>query len=342
MKLNIAIGKDNNGWFTRFETYFCILQKDYPQLRYEIIDLDSDEFEKEILDFDAILWNPGYMGLRLSGHLKEKIYFAEKYLGKLIFPSYDTVWHFESKIAQQLLFEHSKIRYPKTKISFNYLHAKKIINDINYPVVLKKSEGASSKNVKLIKNKKWLSIYIERVFCNQFWSEHRKYYSKPQMLTRFFTKRWFWSFIISQYLKTDDGIGVLYLQEFIPDNNADLRITIIGKKFAIAFWRNNRPGDFRASGSGLLDYRKKIPFDVLRYCQDISVKNNFDSMAYDILFINEEFYINEISYSYVDKAIYNTPGYYYLGENIEFIEDHTWPQALWVKAFIDKIQTKYS
>jgi glutathione synthase/RimK-type ligase-like ATP-grasp enzyme len=282
------------------------------------------------------------MGLRLSGHLKEKIYFAEKILGKMVFPNYDTVWHFESKIAQQLLFEQSNIRCPKTKVFFNYINAKNIINNLHFPIVLKKSEGASSKNVKLITTKKWLENYIERIFCNELWSGYRINYSKIQILTRYFTKRWFWSFIVSHILKTDDGIGVLYLQEFIPNNIADLRITIIGKNYAFAFWRKNRPGDFRASGSGLIDYDKKIPYDVLRYCQDISIKNNFDSMAYDILFRGEEFLINEISYNYVDDAIYNAPGYYLLGEKIEFIEGHTWPQELWVKSLIDKIQIKQS
>ena len=43
-------------------------------------------------------------------------------------------------------------------------------------------------------------------------------------------------------------------QEFIPDNQRDFRVTIIGRRYAFVFWRNNRPGDFRASGSGLIDY----------------------------------------------------------------------------------------
>ena len=130
------------------------------------------------------------------------------------------------------------------------------------------------------------------------------------MIAKYFIKRWFWSFLISQFINSDDGQGVLYLQEFLPENSADLRITMIGQKYAVAFWRNNRPGDFRASGSGLIDYTKEVPNEILQYCQEINIRLNFDSMAYDILFKDDEFFINEISYNYVDKAIFNAPGYF--------------------------------
>ena len=138
MNIKIGIGKDKKGWYKKFEISILNIQKEIPYISYAIIDMESDQFIQNIKNIDVVLWNPGYMGLRLSGHLKEKIFFAEKVLGKLVFPNYDTIWHFESKVAQQLLFEEFNIRHPITKISFNYDNAKTLINKTELPIVLKK------------------------------------------------------------------------------------------------------------------------------------------------------------------------------------------------------------
>lgn len=45
----------------------------------------------------------------------------------------------------------------------------------------------------------------------------------------------------------------VYFQDFIPGNDFDTRVTIIGDR-AFGFTRNVRPGDFRASGSGNVGY----------------------------------------------------------------------------------------
>jgi hypothetical protein len=52
---------------------------------------------------------------------------------------------------------------------------------------------------------------------------------------------------------------------------------------------------------------------------------NFQSMAYDFVFDeNEKPYIVEISYTFVDYAVHNCPGYY--DENLNWHEGHYWPQ----------------
>ena len=45
----------------------------------------------------------------------------------------------------------------------------------------------------------------------------------------------------------------LLVQEFLPGNGFDTRITVIGNR-AFGFRRFNRPDDFRASGSGRIDW----------------------------------------------------------------------------------------
>ncbi len=72
------------------------------------------------------------------------------------------------------------------------------------------------------------------------------------------------------------------LQEFCPNNDGDLRVVVIGNR-VMGFRRNNRPGDFRASGSGLKEYLDDLDFECVRLAHRISAENNFESMAYDFV-----------------------------------------------------------
>jgi hypothetical protein len=107
---------------------------------------------------------------------------------------------------------------------------------------------------------------------------------------------------------------------------------VIGDRYAFGFWRNNRPNDFRASGSGQIDFERAVPETLLRYCIGVNRELGFDSMAYDILFTKDKFVITEMSYAYLDSAPYNSRGYYELvDDNLVLRERHTWPQELWVE-----------
>ena len=116
-------------------------------------------------------------------------------------------------------------------------------------------------------------------------------------------------------------------------NDADLRITVIGDRFAYGFWRKNRRGDFRASGGGRIDFERPIPEEPLRYCLEFNRRMDFDSMAYDILFRDGAFVICEISFGYLDIVPYNSPGYYNLQTDgkLEFVAEHKWPESLWAQ-----------
>jgi hypothetical protein len=114
-------------------------------------------------------------------------------------------------------------------------------------------------------------------------------------------------------------------QKFLPNNLFDTRVSIIGER-AFAFRRFNRENDFRASGSGRINYDiNKIDLHSVEIAFNISNKLNFQSMAYDFLF-NErkELEICEVSYTYVDTAVYNCPGFW--DKDLSWHEGHFWPK----------------
>ncbi len=282
---------------------------------YEIINIDKSDWLEQIKPYNIIIWKSPWMG-QLSNHYKEKIYFIKYFLKKETIPNLDTIWHFESKIAQHFLFKELNIKSPKTFLTFDYREAMEYINQCLYPQILKLSAGSGSNHVKMIKNKRQAKIEIKKHF----------------------TKTRTWAYL--RKISDHQMFGSVYLQEFIPNNDSDLRITTIGDKYAFGFWRKNRKNDFRASGSGKIDFNRKVPEDMIKYCLDISKKLNFDSMAYDILFEDNKALITEISYGYNHEVIYNTPGYYEnLSNNeINFKQGHYWPEYLWVEWLFEKFK----
>jgi glutathione synthase/RimK-type ligase-like ATP-grasp enzyme len=333
-KLKIAVGEDSLSWHIKFSS---ALEKRIDQgklICYDIVNLENHDWIDKILGYDIVIWKPSYMGPEQAALFKEKIYFIENYMNITVVPNFSTIWHFESKIAQSYLMKLFNIACPKTFVSFNYHDALNNINEFAKPIVFKRYFGAASKNVWLEdKYYKIINIFYKN-YCRQYWSDAKKKSRfKIVQIVSNLNKLWFWETVKQKLLGNQMKPSVVYLQEFIPDNKGDLRITIIGTKYGFGFWRSNRPGDFRASGSGLIDYHKEIPETTLRECFHINNILNFDSMSYDILFKGDQSLITEMSYGYLDSAIYNCAVFYEMDDDgtLKVREGNVWPQDLWVE-----------
>lgn len=295
-------------WSERFEEILKV-----KQFNYGIVYMDRSDWIDEIKKYDVLIWKPKFMGPDSSTHFREKIYFIQNILNKRIYPNYETTWHFDSKIAQDYIFSIQNIKTPKTFISFDYNEIFDELKSTDYPVIMKKSNGAGSTGVKMVNNERELKKIVNRNFIGK------------KILNKVFNCEY-------------DKFPYLYIQQFLKGNTGDLRITVIGDKYVTGFWRLNRPNDFRASGSGNIDYEKPLPKNIIEYCVNISKKNNFDSMAYDILFNGDEFVIVEMSYGYVDKAVFDSKGYYTInkfGKVDEYITGNIYPQELWVNLLVE-------
>jgi len=341
--ISVGIGIDALGWCNHFAVALEKKIADGFLGKYSFVNLDAHDWLSQIENFDIIIWKPHYMGIKSASHFKEKIYFLQYVAHKLVIPNFETIWHFESKVAQSYLFSHYKLKSPPTAVSFDYHDAHRLFEQARFPLVFKSSEGAASKNVRMETNRKLASTRLRSAFSLQLWAEAKKKFGPGiRVLIHNYWKQWAWDRIFQRVKMDPENVGVIYWQDFISDNTGDLRITVIGDKYAFGFWRNNRPNDFRASGSGLIDYLRPVPEKPLRYCLKLNKDMGFDSMCYDILFSGDDFVLTEMSYSYSDSAIYNTHGHYLLHEDddLTYEERHVWPQELWVEWALQIINKK--
>ena len=111
----------------------------------------------------------------------------------------------------------------------------------------------------------------------------------------------------------------------MPGNQGDTRVTIIGNR-AFGFLRANRPGDFRASGSGRIDHDPaRVDPNCVELAFTVARRLDTQSMAFDfVLNPHGEPRILEMSYAYQAEAVYNCPGYW--DEGLGWHEGHVWPQ----------------
>ena len=272
----------------------------------------------------------------------------ENYLGIPVFPSVATSWHFDDKVAQYYLLAALGAPQPEASIFWDEERALAWAASARYPVVFKLTAGAGSSNVLKLDSpaeaQKWISKMFHRGIFPMMMNEYR-----PPVLPR--TRREAKERVArvadaAKYIVTGEmpGLpehwwkpekGYAFFQEFLPGNEFDTRVTVIGER-AFAFRRMNRPGDFRASGSGNIDYDPaKIDRECLKLAFEVSEKSDFQTMAYDFLYKNGKPVICEISYTFVDSAVYNCPGQW--DRQLNWQEGRRWPEDVQAELFLSEV-----
>ena len=129
-------------------------------------------------------------------------------------------------------------------------------------------------------------------------------------------------------------------QEFLPGNEFDTRVTVIGDR-AFAFRRFNRPNDFRASGSGNLQHDPSaVDLRCVSAAFAAAQRLKSQSMAFDFLFRGEgqEPVVVEVSYCYADWAVERCPGHW--DSRLNWHEGHLWPEEAHVEDFLKRVEAR--
>jgi glutathione synthase/RimK-type ligase-like ATP-grasp enzyme len=291
---------------------------DYNNIEYIDMDINSSEFWHEVKTIDLFLCKISQIDddLNLASQIIPVI---NNFIGIKCFPNYATVWHYDDKVKQYYLLK--QMGFPIID-SFIFWDKKKAMNWANiadYPVVFKLKGGSGSANVTLVKTKQKAYKLINKSFGkgihphkHDIFGKIKAYNFNINKILKFLLKPY-----INRYFKGINAFSnytrqknYVYFQKFMPNNDYDTRVAIVGKR-AWAFKRINRPNDFRASGGNNYDTRRdKIDMRMVKIAYEVSFKLGFQSMAYDFVYDKERNpIIIEISYTYGDYPEFST-GYW--------------------------------
>ncbi len=318
-------------------------------LLFRLVDCRKSDIVTQLRGADALLWDWHHASAEDQLIVRQLIAAVEN-AGMAAFPNALSCWHCDDKIAQKYLLEAVQAPLVPTQVLLNEVEALAWIEQASYPQVFKLRCGAGANNVRLVRNKKQAYYWCKRMFSRGIPSISGGYFS--DFKTRAGKIRNFKHFV-EKFKRMFTAIknisiarrmlpvqkGYLYFQDFMPDNEFDVRVTVIGGR-AFAFLRLNRPGDFRASGSGRIVYDpNKIDQRCLKIAFDTSRKIEAQSMAYDFLFdASKEPRICEICYGFMPNAVYDCPGYW--DEHLNWHEGHYQPQDLILEDVIAKLSSK--
>jgi glutathione synthase/RimK-type ligase-like ATP-grasp enzyme len=339
--MTIAI-HENKGTFSDSWIELCKRHS----IDYIVVDCFSPGIIEQLQDADALLWN--WLHYEYDSQLfARQLTYSIETMGKTVFPSSKTCWHYDDKVGQKYLLESIGAPLIPTWVFYHEDEVLRWIQNTSFPKVFKLRCGAGSKNVRLVKSENEAVSLCKTAFGEGFpasagyFADSRaklrsiknaadifaKLKRMPRSLKNIMTQK--------QFLERQRGY--VYFQEFIPGNSFDTRITIIGNR-AFGFTRNTRPDDFRASGSGDVDYSlSKISKRCISIAFEVARKLQTQSLALDFLFDKTGIpLIGEISYSFVAEAVYRCYGYW--DTNFNFHEGNFRPEELILEDLINAIK----
>ena len=306
-------------------------------LAYRRVSCYDNDIISVLSECDALLWHWAYYVPADAVFARQLIQAIEP-LRLVVFPNRATCWHFDDKIAQKYLLEAVGAPLVPTYVFYDQSEALRWIEQASFPKVFKLSKGSGSENVKLVRTAAEARKTVRTAFGKGFAPVHaraRLVKGAPAILARAGRRRnllssmWKLPKVLRHvhYLQRMAGRenGYFYVQDFLTNNQFDTRVTVIGNR-AFGFTRNVRHGDFRASGSGRIDYNlERLDERCVTIAFEVARKLRAQSVAFDFLMDEtSEPRIAEISYAYNDKAVHNCPGHW--DESLHWNAGHMWPQ----------------
>ncbi|MFB6320174.1 RimK family alpha-L-glutamate ligase [Saccharicrinis sp. FJH54] len=304
-------GSFSDGWIAYCE------EKNIP---YKLVNCYDTDIIKKLEDCDGLMWHWNQNDYRAPLFARQLTISLQK-KGIKVFPDINTVWHFDDKLGQKYLMESIQAPYVPTHIYYTKQDALNWSAQTSYPKVFKLRGGASGVNVIKVNTRGAAKKLIQKSF--------RRGYKHINRYVRFKDRFWllkrdknlhalrgvlsgFIRLFIPTSVERMSGkeLGYVMFQDFIPGNTYDTRLIVVGDR-CFGTRRYCRPGDFRASGSGLYDNSPEI-FDMncVKLAFEISEKIGSQSIAFDFIYDGIKPVICEISYIYCRDIIANCDGYW--------------------------------
>lgn len=317
---------------------YCGLNK----IKFKVVDCYASNIVDQLKDCDGLMWHWYHYDHKATLFARQLTSSLELN-GKKVFPNHNTCWHFDDKVGQKYLLESIEAPLVPSYVFYDRQEALTWAKQAHYPKIFKLRCGASAENVRLVDDFKASRCLINRAFGKGFKVKNRFNFLKERL----------WQFkrdnTVTSFLNISKGVtrlflpkdaelnfprekNYVYFQEYIPENNHDIRVIVIGKR-AFAIKRMVRYGDFRASGSGFISYApEEIPATCIQISFELSRRLQTQCLAYDFVFRGNEPLLVEVSYAFARKVYLQCPGYW--NDRLDWVEGYFTPEFFMIEDFL--------
>lgn len=311
--MKIAIQPRKNSYSSRWIEY-C----EEKGIDYKIVNCYCHDIIDQLADCDALLWHY-YHECAKDVQVAKQLLFALEGSGMVVYPDFATNWHFDDKVGQKYLLESIGAPLVPSYVFYSRKDALEWISTTTFPKVFKLRGGAASDNVKLVNTPLQAKRLIRKAFGKGFrryspWGSLKERWRLYRLgrtdfkdcvkgVLRFFVPTYYCSVV-------GRDKGYVYFQDFIPDNDHDVRVLYNYGK-SLAFRRVVRCGDFRASGSRVFDYEQsRVPEKAIQLAFEVARKLKIQSAAFDFVMKEDEPLLVELSFASGPSPEQNDHGYY--------------------------------
>lgn len=335
--MKIAIHHRNSGFSDHWISY-CENQN----IPYKLVNCYNSNIMQELDDCDALMWHFHQTHHKDVLFAKELI-FSVKVSGKKVFPDFYTSWHFDDKVGQKYLLEAIRAPLVSSYVFYDKNEALYWADTTEFPKVFKLRKGAGSAQVRLIKSREDARRLIKKAFGRGF-SQYNSSANLKERWRMFKNRKSnLWNLLkgivrlgyTTEFARVvGNEKGYIYFQDFVPGNSSDTRVVVIKKK-AFAIKRIVRENDFRASGSGELEYSKVLfDEDTIRLSFELADKLKTQSIAFDYVYSDGKPLIVEISFGFSPEPYMNCEGYW--DSDMNWNPGHFNPQHWMVESLLKK------
>lgn len=291
---------------------------DKNNIPFKLVNCHDNDIIRHLKGCTALMWHY-HQANPTDIVMAKSLLFSLEQSGMKVFPDFNTAWHFDDKVAQKYLLEALETDLVPTWVFYDKKSANQWIEKASFPKVFKLKGGAGSQNVQLAKTKQEAKALATQAFGSGFaaydgWGSIKERFRKWRLgKTNFFDVAKGFARLVNppRYAKVmGKELDYLYFQEFIANNDSDIRIVVIdGKAFGIK--RMNRENDFRASGSGSILYDKEsIDERCVKAAFEVNRKLKAQCIAYDFVMDNDKPLLIEISYGFANAGYDDCVGYW--------------------------------
>lgn len=237
----------------------------------------------------------------------EDILLGLKLAGATLIPDFHLFRAHHNKVFMEILRDISSLEELKNIRSRwfgtyeEYLYNSSPFQD--KPVVFKLSDGAQSKNVRLLKSKRdkrRIPKRLSRSFDFYWWLVNR---IKP-----FLKKRY------PDYRKKSDHRRKFIVQNSISGLDGDFKVLVFYDKYYVLH-RKIRKNDFRASGSGLFTFERELPSGLLDFAKKIFEYFEVPFISLDIACKGTRFFLLEFQFVSFGTYTLEKSNFYFVQED---------------------------
>ncbi|MDD3686432.1 MAG: hypothetical protein RBR71_13535 [Gudongella sp.] len=223
--------------------------------------------------------------------------------GANLLPPYKFLHATNNKVFMEILRTNIPDELSGNVNSFVFGGYEEFINNllpIEYPAIIKEPAGAKSNGVYLARNIDQAKRIVKKISITPNLKED--------------IKDWLRAKTHNGYIKESRYRNKFVIQNFVPNLEYDYKVLIYGKKYYV-LKRNNRPKDFRASGSGLFEFREDIPFETLNYAEKLFNYFQVPNLSLDIAFNNNQCFLLEFQAVFFGSTTLVKSPFYFVNEN---------------------------